>query len=111
MPPPSLPPQASCLCGSAPCILCGCCPSSPNSTVSRLLFTSFLFLGVLVSIIMLSPSVESQLHKVSSPGVVWGPPLLQAGGPAQQSRGGSRILGAWMTRRRQWWGVCHSCFL
>ncbi|XP_073936829.1 serine incorporator 2 isoform X2 [Castor canadensis] len=55
---------ASCLCGSAPCILCGCCPSSPNSTVSRLLFTSFLFLGVLVSIIMLSPSVESQLHKL-----------------------------------------------
>lgn len=61
-------PQASCLCGSAPCILCGCCPSSRNSTISRLIFTFFLFLGVLVSLIMLSPGVESQLHKVSSPG-------------------------------------------
>ncbi|XP_005875118.1 PREDICTED: serine incorporator 2 [Myotis brandtii] len=55
---------ASCLCGSAPCILCGCCPSSRNSTISRLIFTFFLFLGVLVSLIMLSPGVESQLHKL-----------------------------------------------
>ncbi|XP_054427858.1 serine incorporator 2 [Pteronotus mesoamericanus] len=55
---------ASCLCGSAPCILCGCCPSSRNSTISRLIFTFFLFLGVLVSVIMLSPGVESQLHKL-----------------------------------------------
>uniref|UniRef100_A0A671EV16 Serine incorporator 2 n=2 Tax=Rhinolophus ferrumequinum TaxID=59479 RepID=A0A671EV16_RHIFE len=55
---------ASCLCGSAPCILCGCCPSSRNSTISRLIFTAFLFLGVLVSIIMLSPGVESQLHNL-----------------------------------------------
>lgn len=61
-------PQASCLCGSAPCILCGCCPSSRNSTISRLIFTFFLFLGVLVSLIMLSPGVESQLHRVSSLG-------------------------------------------
>lgn len=58
-------PQASCLCGSAPCILCSCCPCSHNSTLSRLIFTAFLFLGVLVSIIMLSPGVESQLYKVS----------------------------------------------
>ncbi|XP_008064965.1 serine incorporator 2 [Carlito syrichta] len=56
--------RASCLCGSAPCLLCGCCPASRNSTVSRLIFTTFLFLGVLVSIIMLSPGVESQLHKL-----------------------------------------------
>ncbi|CAO2589246.1 Serine incorporator 2, partial [Lemmus lemmus] len=62
-----------CLCGSAPCILCGCCPSTRNSTVSRLLFTSFLFLGVLVSIIMLSPGVESQLYKVSVCQGVQGP--------------------------------------
>nr|XP_014693445.2 serine incorporator 2 isoform X1 [Equus asinus] len=55
---------ASCLCGSAPCILCACCPASRNSTVSRLIFTVFLFLGVLVSIIMLSPGVESQLYKL-----------------------------------------------
>ncbi|XP_023981532.1 serine incorporator 2 isoform X1 [Physeter macrocephalus] len=55
---------ASCLCGSAPCILCSCCPCSHSSTLSRLIFTAFLFLGVLVSVIMLSPSVESQLYKL-----------------------------------------------
>ncbi|XP_038613872.1 serine incorporator 2 [Tachyglossus aculeatus] len=55
---------ASCLCGSAPCILCGCCPSTKNSTLSRLLFTVFLLLGTLVSIIMISPHVESQLHRL-----------------------------------------------
>ncbi|KAF4013985.1 hypothetical protein G4228_005538 [Cervus hanglu yarkandensis] len=55
---------ASCLCGSAPCILCSCCPCSHNSTLSRLFFTVFLFLGVLVCVIMLSPGVESQLYKL-----------------------------------------------
>ncbi|KAG9328831.1 hypothetical protein JZ751_010232 [Albula glossodonta] len=30
---------ASCLCGSAPCLLCGCCPSSNNSTITRLVFS------------------------------------------------------------------------
>ncbi|XP_075764716.1 serine incorporator 2 [Pelodiscus sinensis] len=54
----------SCLCGSAPCLLCGCCPSTRNSTISRLLFTFFLFLGTLVSIIMIIPGVEEQLHKL-----------------------------------------------
>ncbi|KAM9213068.1 serine incorporator 2 [Leptosomus discolor] len=54
----------SCLCGSAPCLLCGCCPSAKNSTVSRLLFTFFLFLGTLVSIIMIIPGVEKELHKL-----------------------------------------------
>ncbi|ELW48644.1 Serine incorporator 2 [Tupaia chinensis] len=39
-------------------------PAPPNSTVSRLIFTAFLFLGVLVSVIMLTPGVESQLHKL-----------------------------------------------
>lgn len=58
--------QASCLCGSAPCLLCGCCPSAKNSTVSRLLFTFFLFLGTLVSIIMIIPGVEKELHKVNN---------------------------------------------
>lgn len=56
--------QVSCLCGSAPCLLCGCCPSAKNSTISRLLFTFFLFLGTLVSIIMIIPGVEKELHKV-----------------------------------------------
>ncbi|NXE75889.1 SERC2 protein, partial [Cochlearius cochlearius] len=56
--------QASCLCGSAPCLLCGCCPSAKNSTVSRLLFTFFLFLGTFVSIIMIIPGVEKELYKL-----------------------------------------------
>ncbi|NWI21673.1 SERC2 protein, partial [Crypturellus soui] len=54
----------SCLCGSAPCLLCACCPSAKNSTVSRLLFTFFLFLGTLVSIIMIIPGVEKELYKL-----------------------------------------------
>ncbi|KAL2295939.1 hypothetical protein Nmel_017469 [Mimus melanotis] len=56
--------RVSCLCGSAPCLLCGCCPSAKNSTISRLLFTIFLFLGTLVSIIMIIPGVEKELHKL-----------------------------------------------
>uniref|UniRef100_A0AAY4ACP7 Uncharacterized protein n=1 Tax=Denticeps clupeoides TaxID=299321 RepID=A0AAY4ACP7_9TELE len=55
---------ASCLCGSAPCLLCGCCPSSNNSTVTRLVFSFFLLLGTLVSIIMILPGMESQLQKI-----------------------------------------------
>ncbi|KYO48129.1 serine incorporator 2 [Alligator mississippiensis] len=66
----------SCLCGSAPCLLCGCCPSARNSTISRLIFTFFLFLGTLVSIIMIIPGVENHLYKL--PGFC---------------KGGSQILG------------------
>uniref|UniRef100_A0A8C1ASL1 Serine incorporator 2, like n=2 Tax=Cyprinus carpio TaxID=7962 RepID=A0A8C1ASL1_CYPCA len=55
---------ASCLCGSAPCLLCGCCPSSNNSTVTRLLFSFFLLLGTLVSVIMILPGMETQLRKI-----------------------------------------------
>lgn len=55
---------ASCLCGSAPCLLCGCCPSSNNSTVTRLVFSFFLILGTLVSVIMILPGMEAQLKKL-----------------------------------------------
>uniref|UniRef100_A0A3Q2XXC1 Serine incorporator 2 n=1 Tax=Hippocampus comes TaxID=109280 RepID=A0A3Q2XXC1_HIPCM len=55
---------ASCLCGSAPCLLCGCCPSSNNSTVTRLVFSFFLLLGTLVSAIMILPGMETQLRKI-----------------------------------------------
>ncbi|KAK6325989.1 hypothetical protein J4Q44_G00016330 [Coregonus suidteri] len=55
---------ASCLCGSAPCLLCGCCPSSRNSTVTRLVFSFFLLLGTLVSVIMILPGMEAQLQKI-----------------------------------------------
>ncbi|XP_037130359.1 serine incorporator 2 [Syngnathus acus] len=55
---------ASCLCGSAPCLLCGCCPSSNNSTVTRLVFSFFLLLGTFVSAIMIFPGMETQLRKI-----------------------------------------------
>lgn len=56
--------QASCLCGSAPCLLCGCCPSSNNSTITRLVFSFFLLMGTFVSVIMILPGMETQLRKV-----------------------------------------------
>ncbi|XP_023832139.1 serine incorporator 1 [Salvelinus sp. IW2-2015] len=55
---------ASCLCGSAPCLLSGCCPSTYNSTVSRLAFSFLLLLGTLVSVIMILPGMETQLKKI-----------------------------------------------
>ncbi|XP_064204909.1 serine incorporator 1-like isoform X1 [Anguilla rostrata] len=55
---------ASCLCGSAPCLLSGCCPSTNNSTVTRLVFSLFLLLGTAVSIIMILPGMETQLNKI-----------------------------------------------
>ncbi|RVE62335.1 hypothetical protein OJAV_G00156160 [Oryzias javanicus] len=55
---------ASCLCGSAPCLLCGCCPSSNNSTITRLVFSFFLLLGTFVSVIMILPGMETQLRKI-----------------------------------------------
>ncbi|GAA6091352.1 serine incorporator 2 isoform X1 [Tachysurus ichikawai] len=54
---------ASCLCGSAPCLLSGCCPSTYNSTITRLAFSFFLLLGTIVSIIMILPGMESYLEK------------------------------------------------
>lgn len=63
--------------------------------MSRLLFTGFLFLGVLVSIIMLSPGVESQLYKVSvgERGLEGRPHH-----PALHSQG--------KVTRCRWWGRC-----
>ncbi|KAL7827008.1 hypothetical protein AOLI_G00322170 [Acnodon oligacanthus] len=55
---------ASCLCGSAPCLLSGCCPSSYNSTLTRLAFSFLMLLGTLVSIIMIMPGMEAQLEKI-----------------------------------------------
>uniref|UniRef100_A0A4W4FYV3 Serine incorporator 2, like n=1 Tax=Electrophorus electricus TaxID=8005 RepID=A0A4W4FYV3_ELEEL len=55
---------ASCLCGSAPCLLSSCCPSAFNSTITRLAFSFFLLLGTVVSIIMILPGMETQLQKI-----------------------------------------------
>ncbi|XP_041418277.1 serine incorporator 1 like L homeolog isoform X1 [Xenopus laevis] len=53
-----------CLCGSAPCLLCGCCPSGNNSTVTRLIYAFFLLIGVAVACVMLIPGMEEQLKKI-----------------------------------------------
>uniref|UniRef100_A0A8C7ZB61 Serine incorporator 2 n=1 Tax=Oryzias sinensis TaxID=183150 RepID=A0A8C7ZB61_9TELE len=55
---------ASCLCGSASCLLSSCCPSTFNSTISRLAFSFLLLLGTLVSIIMILPGMEEHLKKI-----------------------------------------------
>lgn len=56
--------QIPCLCGSGPCLLCRCCPSGNNSTVTRLIYAFFLLLGVGIACIMLMPGMEGQLKKV-----------------------------------------------
>ncbi|OBS67896.1 hypothetical protein A6R68_03563, partial [Neotoma lepida] len=53
-----------CLCGSAPCLLCRCCPSGNNSTVTRLIYALFLLVGVCVACVMLIPGMEEQLNKI-----------------------------------------------
>lgn len=55
---------ASCLCGSAPCLLSSCCPSAFNSTITRLAFSFLLLLGAFVSVIMILPGMETQLNKI-----------------------------------------------
>ncbi|XP_003969122.1 serine incorporator 2 [Takifugu rubripes] len=55
---------ASCLCGSASCLLSSCCPSAYNSTVSRLAFSFLLLLGTMVSVIMILPGMEEHLRKI-----------------------------------------------
>uniref|UniRef100_A0A4W3IM51 Serine incorporator 3 n=1 Tax=Callorhinchus milii TaxID=7868 RepID=A0A4W3IM51_CALMI len=53
-----------CLCSSAPCLLCICCPNSRNSTVTRLIYAFILLLGTFVACIMLLPGMEMQLKKI-----------------------------------------------
>ncbi|KAM5246118.1 serine incorporator 3 isoform 2-T2 [Ctenodactylus gundi] len=53
-----------CLCGSASCLLCSCCPNSKNSTVTRIIYAFILFLGTIVSCIMCLKSMESELKKI-----------------------------------------------
>ncbi|XP_029358390.1 serine incorporator 1-like isoform X2 [Echeneis naucrates] len=53
-----------CLCSSATCLLCSCCPSSRNSTITRIIYASLLLLGTIVACIMLSPGVDEQLKRV-----------------------------------------------
>ncbi|XP_049890591.1 serine incorporator 2 [Epinephelus moara] len=55
---------ASCLCGSASCLLSSCCPSTYSSTISRLAFSFMLLLGTMVSVIMILPGMEEHLKKI-----------------------------------------------
>uniref|UniRef100_A0A3Q2PZA8 Serine incorporator 1-like n=1 Tax=Fundulus heteroclitus TaxID=8078 RepID=A0A3Q2PZA8_FUNHE len=52
------------MCSSAICPVCGCCPNKRNSTLTRIIYASILFLGTIVACLMLSPGVEQQLRKV-----------------------------------------------
>lgn len=54
----------SCLCSGGTCLMCSCCPSSRNSTVTRIIYTSILLLGTIVACIMLSPGVDKQLKRI-----------------------------------------------
>ncbi|XP_054639341.1 serine incorporator 1 [Dunckerocampus dactyliophorus] len=53
-----------CLCSSATCLVCSCCPISRNSTVTRIIYASILLLGTVVACIMLSPGVDQQLKRI-----------------------------------------------
>ncbi|KAM4623107.1 serine incorporator 3 [Discoglossus pictus] len=53
-----------CLCSSATCLLCRCCPSTGNSTVTRIIYAFLLLLGTILSCIMLSPGISDQLKKI-----------------------------------------------
>ncbi|XP_005392529.1 PREDICTED: serine incorporator 3 [Chinchilla lanigera] len=52
-----------CLCGSASCLVCGCCPKK-NSTVTRVIYAVIVLLGTFVSIIMRTESMETELKKI-----------------------------------------------
>ncbi|XP_067096713.1 serine incorporator 3 [Osmerus mordax] len=53
-----------CLCSSATCLMCRCCPNSKNSTVTRVIYAFILLLGTIIACIMLSPGVDQQLKRI-----------------------------------------------
>ncbi|CAH2302902.1 serine incorporator 3 [Pelobates cultripes] len=53
-----------CLCSSAACVVCRCCPNTGNSTVTRLVYAFLMLLGALLSCVMLTPGISDQLKKV-----------------------------------------------
>ncbi|GAV05753.1 hypothetical protein RvY_15833 [Ramazzottius varieornatus] len=54
--------QLACCCGTAACgLCCRSCPTCRNSTSTRIMYGIMLFLGTIVSLILLSPAVQSSL--------------------------------------------------
>jgi serine incorporator 1/3 len=61
----SLASSAACCFGSAACSLCcSACPTSRNSTVTRIAYAMLLLLGTVVACVMLSPVITEQLQKI-----------------------------------------------
>lgn len=57
--------QAACCCGSSACFCCCArCPSCKNSTASRIVYTILLFLGTVVSAVMLAPGIRDKLEQI-----------------------------------------------
>uniref|UniRef100_A0AAX7SES8 Uncharacterized protein n=1 Tax=Astatotilapia calliptera TaxID=8154 RepID=A0AAX7SES8_ASTCA len=56
--------QVPCLCSSATCLMCSCCPSIRNSTVTRIIYAFIMLIGTIVACIMLSPGVDRQLKRI-----------------------------------------------
>lgn len=55
----------ACCCGSAACSLCcSFCPASKNSTSTRIVYSLFLLFGLIVSCVMLTPGIRSELDKI-----------------------------------------------
>ncbi|XP_034725935.1 serine incorporator 1 [Etheostoma cragini] len=53
-----------CLCSSATCLMCSCCPGTRNSSVTRIIYAFILLMGTIVACIMLSPGVDQQLKRI-----------------------------------------------
>ncbi|XP_030647063.1 serine incorporator 5 [Chanos chanos] len=57
--------QLACCCGSAACSLCcGCCPKIKQSTGTRFMYALYFMLVTIVCVIMMSPAVEKEMHKI-----------------------------------------------
>ncbi|XP_067666995.1 serine incorporator 3-like [Haliotis asinina] len=55
----------ACCFGSAACSLCcACCPSTKNSTITRIAYAFLLLIGTVVAAIMLTPGIREQLDKI-----------------------------------------------
>ena len=57
--------QAACCCGPSACFCCcSRCPSCKSSTSTRIVYSLFLFLGSIISGIMLAPGIKEKLKEI-----------------------------------------------